>query len=206
MRPPPRLVALSPGDLEHGDAREFLARCERAVRCGLPGILLREPGLSERAYLDLGESLRELRARQPFWFALHDRAHLVRTLGADALHLSFRSLPPREARSVVGAEVALGLSTHAGDEAESWRGVDYLFHGPLHATPKAHGAVNPLGLEGLARSASRAHVPVLALGGVQPEDVGPLRARGLHGVAVRAGILGRTDPERALPPYLKGLT
>ena len=205
MKLPPRVVALSPGDLGPGATREFLARCERALAGGLPGLLLREPRLSERDYLALGEALGALRARWPFWFAVHDRAHLARALGADAVHLSFRSLPPREARVVVGDELALGLSTHAGDDPAGWSGADYLFHGPLHATPKPQGAPTPLGLEGLVRSAARAVVPVLALGGVRPEDVAPLRARGLHGVAVRAAILGSAAPERAARAFLEAL-
>jgi len=203
---PPRLVALSPGDLERGDTGRFVERLERALAAGLPGLLLREPGLSERAFLALGERLAALRARQSFWFALHDRAHLVRPLGAVALHLGFRSLPVREARLVVGPELALGLSTHANDDAEQWSGADYLFHGPLQATPKAGHAAEPLGLETLVASAARARVPVLALGGVQPADAARLRARGLHGVAVRAGVLASDDPARATRAYLEALT
>lgn len=201
----PRLIALSPGDLERADGRLFLERVERALAGGLPGLLLREPGLSDRASLALGEALLALRARLSFWFAVHDRAHLARALGADALHLSFRSLAPREARRAAGEALRLGLSTHAGDDPAGWQGCDYLFHGPLHATPKPHAAPAPLGLEGLVQSAARARVPVLALGGVRPRDAGGLRARGLHGVAVRSGILQADDPEGAVRSYLEAL-
>lgn len=202
MKLPPRLLALSPGDLVPGRVGEFLARFERALGAGLSGLLLREPGLADRAYLALGERLGALRAQQPFWLGVHDRAHLVRALGADGLHLSFRSLPPSEARRVVGAELALGLSTHAADDPAAWSGADYLFHGPLHPTPKESGRLPPVGLEGLQRAQQAARAPVLALGGVRPEDVAALRARGLHGVAVRAGILQAPDPAQATRDYL----
>jgi len=202
MKLPPRLLALSPGDLVPGREGDFVACVERALAAGLPGLLLREPALAERAFLALGERLGALRARQPFWFGVHDRAHLVRALGADGLHLSFRSLPLREARGVVGDGFALGLSTHAGDDPSGWSGADYLFHGPLHATPSKLGKLAPVGLEGLQRAQQASAAPVLALGGVRPEDVAPLRARGLHGAAVRAGILQASDPALATRAYL----
>jgi len=206
MKGPPRLVALSPGDLEHGGTRPFLERVAAALEVGLPGVLLREPGLNERAFLALATTLATLRTSRSFWFAVHDRAHFVRSVGADGLHLSFRSLPVREARQVVGPDVALGLSTHAADDARSWDGADYLFHGPLHETPSKVGRLAPLGLEGLARVLARTSLPVLALGGVGPADCAPLRACGLYGAAVRAGLLGAADPVQATRAYLEGLT
>jgi thiamine-phosphate pyrophosphorylase len=202
---PPRLVALSPGTLERGGRTEFLAALGAALDAGLPGLLLREPGLTDRALLALGAELGALRARRPFWFALHDRAHLVAALGAEALHLSFRSLAPREARRALAPEVALGLSTHAADARAGWRGVDYLFHGPLHATPSKAARLAPIGFDGLAAAVAEAPAPLLALGGVRPEDVRRLRALGAHGVAVLSGILGAPDPARAAAAYLEEL-
>jgi thiamine-phosphate pyrophosphorylase len=204
-RLPPRLIALSPGTLERGGTERLLAALEEALAHGLAGFLLREPGLSDRALVALGERVVALRARTPFWFALHDRAHLVAAFGADALHLSFRSLGVADARACVGEDIALGLSTHAGDERAAWRGADYLFHGPLHATPSKAGHVAPVGFEGLARAAAEAEAPLLALGGVRPEDAARARACGAHGVAVLAGILTAAEPGAATAAYLAAL-
>ena len=201
----PRLVALSPGTLERDGTRAFLGALEAALAAGLPGLLLREPGLTERAYLELGQRVCELRAQSPFWFAVHDRAHLVAELDADALHLSFRSLPPREARSVLAPEVALGLSTHAADARAPWREVDYRFHGPLHATPSKAGRLEPLGFEGLARALPESPAPLLALGGVRPADAARVLTLGAHGVAVLGGILPTADPAAATRAYLEAL-
>jgi thiamine-phosphate diphosphorylase len=202
---PPRLVALSPGTLERGGRAGFLAALAAALDAGLPGLLLREPGLSDRALLALGAEVGALRARSPFWFALHDRAHLVAALDAQALHLSFRSLAPPAARAALAPGVTLGLSTHADDERAGWRGVDYLFHGPLHATPSKAGRLAPVGFEGLAAAVADTPAPLLALGGVRPEDVARVRALGAHGVAVLSGILGAAEPARATAAYLAEL-
>lgn len=204
-RAPPRLVALSPGTLERGGRAGFLSALVAALEAGLPGLLLREPGLSDRALLALGLEVGALRARVPFWFALHDRAHLVAALDAAALHLSFRSLTPSAARTALAAEVTLGLSTHALDARADWRGADYLFHGPLHATPSKVGRLAPVGFDGLAQAVADAPVPLLALGGVRAEDVARVRTSGAHGVAVLSGILCAADPARATAAYLAEL-
>ncbi len=207
MAPLPRLIALSPGDLAAEDAQaRLLAPLERALEAGLPGLLLRETRLGDRAYLMLGRALDALRTRFPaLWFGVHDRAHLAHELGADGLHLSFRSLRPHELRAWLAPGIALGLSTHAGDDPEDWRGADYLFHGPLHATPSKAGRLAPLGFEGLARARAAASCPLLALGGVQPEDLGELLRLGVHGAAVLSGVLGAPDPGRATRAYLAAL-
>lgn len=206
MAPLPRLLALTPGDLDAASAAQFVARLEPALAAGLPGVLLREPLLDEHTYLALGRMLAAQRARFPgLWLGLHDRAHLARALAADALHLSFRSLRPGELRAWLGPEIALGLSTHATDDPRSWGDADYLFHGPLHATPSKAGRLAPLGFEGLARAARAASCPVLALGGVQPTDLARLRREGLHGAAVLAGVFGSSDPARATRAYLEAL-
>jgi len=201
----PRLVALSPGGLAPGDLLGFLARVERALRAGLPGLLLREPALSDRETLRFGRALATLRSETRPWLALHDRAHLAAELDFDAVHLSFRSLPAAELRPWLDARIAVGLSTHAGDEPASWQGADYVFHGPLRATPAKPRPVEPVGLDGLARACARAACPVLALGGVTPADVPQLLVRGVHGVATLSGLLGAEDPERATQAWLEAL-
>jgi thiamine-phosphate pyrophosphorylase len=190
-------VALSPGDLTTAAAARFPAAAARAVAAGLPGVLLREPGLDDRAWLALFEAVRAATdGAGGVWLAAHDRVHLARAAGADAVHLGFRSLLPGDARTATGG-LPLGLSTHAGDEPADWEGADYLFHGPVHATPKAHGPVAPIGFEGLARATRSTVRPILALGGLGPADVAPALAAGAHGVAVLRGVFGASDPAAA---------
>ena len=201
----PRLIGLSSGDLTPAGAPRFLAALERALDAGLPGLLVREPALSERAFLELCALVRARGEARGLWLAVHDRAHLARALACQAVHLGFRSLAPEVLRPWLGSAVLLGLSTHAQDETASWRGADYLFHGPIFETPSKEGLLEPIGVEGLARACARSRVPTYALGGVRPADVAELCAAGAHGVAVLSGVLGASDPGRATAAYLEAL-
>jgi thiamine-phosphate pyrophosphorylase len=201
---PPRLVALSPGDLAERDVPRFLRAVESALEAGLRGILLREPGLEDRPLL---AAARALRASLPAdaYFVLHDRVHLVEAAGAHAVHLGFRSLAPGVARELVADEIALGFSAHAGDAQDAWAGADYLFFGPVLDTPSKRGLQAPVGFDGLRRAVERAQLPVWAIGGLRPEHAAPALAHGAAGIAVLGGILRSADVPAALHAYARAL-
>ena len=194
----PPLLALTPGDLGERDAVALLGRVERAVAGGLEALVLRERLLSERAFLELGVRLRGIVRI----LIVHDRVHLAAQLGADALQLGFRSLPP----SAVGRALPIGFSAHAQDTAEVRAGADFLLLGPVLRTPSKEGVLEPLGFEGLAAQCARETRPIWALGGLKPEHVPQVRASGARGLAVLSGVLGAADPERAARAYLDAWT
>ncbi len=205
MRLPPRIVALSPGTLTERSAERFPGRVAAALEGGLLGVLLREPELADRPLLELARALARLRARHPgAWLGVHDRGHLALLAGADGLHLGWRSLPP-ERIPEAWRVLAVGLSAHAGDAPERWRGADYIFYGPVRATPSKAGLLEPTGMDGLANACARAAVPLLALGGISAADIPEALASGAYGVATLGGILGAADPREAARGFTRAL-
>jgi len=202
---PPQLLALSPGNLRGNQTVGFLSSLGAALKVGLPGLLLREPGLSDRELLALGARLQEL--APGLWLGVHDRLHLASALGAQGAHLGFRSLPPGVAQEHFGAQLAIGLSTHGEDPPSRWDGSDYLFHSPVFATPsKPPGCVGyreALGFAGLQKAVESSSVPIWALGGLHPEHVPGCLAAGARGVAVLSGIWSSSNPAEATALYLK---
>jgi len=200
---PPQLLALSPGDLSGSQTARFLSRFGAAFEAGLPGLLLREPGLSDRELLRLGERLQE--QAPGLWLGVHDRLHLAAALGAQGAHLGFRSLPPEVAQQHFGAQLTIGLSTHAEDTPARWAACDYRFHSPVLATSSkplgSAGYREPLGFGGLQRAVESSSTPIWALGGLQPEHVPACLAAGARGVAVLSGIWSSPDPGAASALY-----
>jgi thiamine-phosphate pyrophosphorylase len=208
VRLPPGLLAITPGTLDARGARGFAGSIERAASAGLSGVLVREPGLSDRDTLALARRLREVLDRAsshtaPAWLALHDRLHLAAACGADGVHLGYRSLPVAEARAILPRGLSLGFSAHAHDDPAAWDAADYLFFGPVLDTPSKEGLVEPTGFEGLTQAVERAgQKPVLALGGLQPKHAARVRETGAAGLAVLRGVLGAEDPAGATRDYL----
>jgi len=205
-RLPPPLLALSPGDLDELRAfGDFLARVDAALAAGLRGILLRELELDDAVHLRLASELRARLDRLEAgagWLGVHDRVHVALAAGADAIHLGFRSLASERVASITADKLAIGLSTHAFDDPCDWSGADYIFHGPVRATPSKNELVVAIGTEGLERAVLQTDCPIWALGGVRPEDVRGVMASGARGVAALSGILGCTDPGGATRAYL----
>jgi len=200
---PPPLVALTPGDLSESGAAgrtRFLDALARATEAGWRGLLVREPGLHDRALVELVADIRR-RIPDEGWLGLHDRVHLAEACGVQAVHLGFRSLAPAEARRVLPEGVALGFSAHAGDDVAVWSACDYLFLGPVLETPSKRGWKEPLGFERLAVAVERSPAPVWAIGGVKPEHVRACLEVGCAGAAVRAGLFEARDPGRAAREY-----
>lgn len=199
---PPRLIALSPGTLSPARVDAFADAAARAVAAGLRGVLLREPGLEDGAVLALARRLAALLRPATGWLAVHDRVHLAAAAGAQAAHVGFRSLPLAEARIVLGEDLALGFSSHAGDEPAAWRGADYLFFGPVFDTPSKRGVVEPTGTAPLRGRVAATELPVIAIGGLVPEHAGEVLATGAAGMAVLGGVFGASDPAVATRAYL----
>ncbi len=192
-RLPPRIVALTPGDLEPLARRDFAACASVALGAGLPGLILREPELCDRDFLELAREL-SLRCRAAgAWFCVHDRAHLAIEVGADALHLGFRSLPLAAARRILPDSMALGISTHAGDGADEFAGSDYRLHGPVFDTPSKRGLKAAIGLEGIERAVRDSPIPLVAIGGLEAQHLSALRALGAHGACARAAFFPKDD-------------
>lgn len=203
MRRPPALIAFTPGDVAETDRARLLGIVRACRAAGLRGLVLREPRLSDRALLEIALGLRDVFADG--WLCVHDRVHLAAAAGADAAHLGWKSLPPAVARGVLPPEIAVGFSSHAGDDPALFEACDYLVFGPVRDTPSKRGLREPTGFDGLARAAARSGRPVWALGGLRPEDVGEALASGAAGVAVLSGIVSAADPGAACARYLDAL-
>ncbi|MGH7642275.1 MAG: thiamine phosphate synthase [Candidatus Dormibacteria bacterium] len=130
-------------------------------------------------------------------FLVDDHVELALAVDADGVHLGQSDLDPVEARRLVGSELLVGLSTHSKDQVlkAASQSVDYLSAGPVHATPTKPGRP-AVGLEYVQVAASRALVPVVAIGGLGLGGVGPAIAAGADMVGVVRAICQAKEPER----------
>jgi thiamine-phosphate pyrophosphorylase len=179
------------------DAREILLRkITAAAAAEVDWIQLREKDLSGEDYASLTREALDQVAKSPIKRAhrtrilVNDRLDVALAERAGGVHLGESSLPVAEARRLAdardrGADFLIGVSCHslAGAKTAESGGADYIFFGPVFATPSkaAYGA--PQGLAHLAvvcRSVSR---PVLAIGGITLENAGSCFSAGASGIA-----------------------
>ena len=178
------------------DLEDVLAR---ALDGGVRSIQLREKDRDTVEVCRLGERLLARTRAAGAALIVNDRVDVAMALGADGVHLTRKSLPPNEARALVGPEVLLGVSCHSlGDVEEAVDGgVDFLVLGPIYATPSKAPYGPPLTPEIVRRARAFCPLPILAIGGIGPKGVPEVMAAGADGVAAISAVLAAPDPTLA---------
>jgi thiamine-phosphate diphosphorylase len=175
----------------------LLAAVRAAVGNGVDWIQVRDHRASARELFDLAREVVAIARDHHVRVALNDRLDVALAVGADAVQLGARSLPIDVARRIapglaVGASVhAVASATRAEAEGAAWVTFGHVFPTSSHPDEPARG------LAELAAVIRAVRCPVLAVGGIAPENVGSVLARGAAGVAVISAILSAADPGRA---------
>jgi thiamine-phosphate pyrophosphorylase len=134
---------------------------------------------------------------------INDRADVAAAAGADGVHVGQRDLPAHAARMVVGSDRIIGLSTHTLAELDAAIAAqpDYIAVGPMHATAlKPEYGVS--GVEYLRTARARTVLPLVAIGGIGPDNARALMSAGASCVAVCTAIIGAADPRHVAAELL----
>lgn len=182
---------------------------DAAFAGGVDVLQLRDKHAEALALLAAARGLRAIADRHGALFAVNDRPDVALAAGADICHLGQGDLPQRWARSVVGAGMLLGRSTHSFSQAqaavaEQW---DYLAVGPVYETATKPGRA-ATGLA-LVRAVAdlRPPQPWFAIGGIDRTTIASVTAEGGNRVVVVRAITEAPDPAdaarslRALLPH-----
>ena len=171
--------------------------------CASVALHIRGARTTGRRLTRLARILCERAASSGVLLLVNDRVDVALAVGAEGVHLGSRSLPPVEARRLLGVSRLLGLSVHSVSEAAEAAdsGVDYLFVGPIFETP-SHAEAVAKGPELMGLVASRIDLPLVGIGGVTPERAVAVLRSGGHGVAAIRGIWDAPSPPDAIKAYL----
>jgi thiamine-phosphate pyrophosphorylase len=147
----------------------------------------------------MGERLLSLTRQAGAVLMVNDRVDVAMALGADGVHLTRKSLPPKEARALVGPGMLLGVSCHSlPDVREAAEGgVDFVVLGPIYATPSKTPYGSPLTPAILPQARAACDLPILAIGGIKARQVPEVVHAGADGVAVISAVLAAPDPGAA---------
>jgi thiamine-phosphate pyrophosphorylase len=193
------LASVSDGERSDDRFGTLLRRIAAASAAGVDWIQIREINLSAKETSSLTrEALAQTnRANQrdgvTTRIIVNDRLDIAFSERASGVHLGERSLPGREVREWLDAQAdravrgnfLVGVSCHSLESAESaaQSGADYIFFGPVFATPSKAAFGAPQGLTLLAEICRSVDIPVLAIGGIVPENAAACFAAGAAGIA-----------------------
>jgi len=170
----------------------------KAVAGGVSVVQLREKECSSREYLELALSIKKI-LPPGIPLIINDRLDVALAAGASGVHLGQNDLPAEAARKHLGPEAIIGLSVENPDQLQKALNlpVDYLAISPIFPTPTKTDTGPAWGLEGLARARQLTSRPLVAIGGLNENNVSEVIRAGADGVAVVSAICAAPDPEQA---------
>ena len=189
-------------------AGELIDRVAAAIRGGAAVIQYRDKSSDHNDRQQQAAALALLCREHAIPLIINDDVALAAAVGADGVHLGKSDGSVQVARAALGANAIIGVSCYnvleRAVEAVS-EGADYVAFGrffPSQSKPDAIAA----GPELLARARQCLRVPVVAIGGITPENGQPLIKAGAHLLAAIHGVFGQADTEAAARRYAELFT
>lgn len=178
---------------------------EEAVKGGVSVIQLRLKKTSTKKFYQLAASLSPLLQSAQVPFIINDRVDIALACDASGVHLGQDDLPLAVARRILGPSKIIGISVNNQDEARQAEkeGADYLGVGPIFPSLSKKNLRSLLGIEGLKKIRHQTSLPILAIGGITPENINGVLQAGADGVAVISSILGAADIKAQVKKFIK---
>jgi len=195
-----------------GDPRRYEEIAGLCVRRAVRMLQLREKNLSDRPLLKLAQRLAKITRGSDTAFFVNDRVDIALLSRADGVHLGQEDLEIATARQLAGclpseSPLRIGLSTHSPEEARLAMQCkpDYIGFGPIWDTITKVRPDPVTGLAPLRQTLSNALCPVVAIGGIFPENLDEVLDAGARNVALVRYLMEHSNPDRAIVDLQKRL-
>ena len=191
---------------------EILMEIREVVDSGVDWVQLRIKS-SEMPFFQIAERAREI--CQDITFIINDKVDIAKQIDADGVHLGKDDMPVDKARQILGNDKIIGGT--ANDLADclnlQLKGADYIGLGPYRFTKTKKKLSPVLGIEGYQKIVPKEekygwqlnsmNLPVLAIGGIQLEDIDDLMNKtGVHGIAL-SGLIYTAEDKKEMVSKIK---
>ena len=174
----------------------FYEQVESALKGGVTCVQLREKDLSEEDFLEEALAIRALCHDYGVPFLINDNVELAIRCGADGVHVGQKDMEAGHVRSLVGDEMMIGVSAQTVEQAVRAQeaGADYLGVGAVFSTSTKADAMD-VSYETLRKICESVSIPVVAIGGINQNNMMELSGSGICGVALVSAIFASKDIE-----------
>jgi thiamine-phosphate pyrophosphorylase len=166
-------------------SNDHLLVAREACRGGARVIQYRDKDAGPARRLEVARQIRQITRESGTLFIVNDQIDIAMLSEADGVHLGQEDVSINDARSLIPAGMIIGVSCSSLEQARAAerQGADYLGIGAVFATPvKAEYSV--VGLELLRRAAAEISIPLVAIGGINLDNMAAVKAAGVRNVAM----------------------
>lgn len=175
---------------------EFESKIRSAVEGGCTMVQLREKNVNSYLIYQRALSIKKITDEYHIPLIINDRLDIMLAVGADGVHLGQQDIPVKIARKLIGKDKIIGVSAHCPEEADKAEqdGADYLGVGAIFPTEtKKDIIITPVNV--LREIKETVSVPVVAIGGINQNNINTLKGSHVDGVAVISAIMKSKDPK-----------
>ncbi len=178
------------------DGKTLYEQVEAALRGGVTCVQLREKELSNEEFLKEAIEIKALCAKYNVPLFINDNVDVAIKCKADGIHVGQDDMLACDVRSIIGNGVMIGVSVHTVEEAlEAVKnGADCLGVGAMFSTSTKADA-DVLSMQTLYDICHNVDIPVVAIGGLNKENIPELKGSGVDGVALVSAIFAAEDIE-----------
>jgi thiamine-phosphate pyrophosphorylase len=178
--------------------RSHVEVASQVIRGGVKVIQLRDEEHNKKELLSIAQGLKALCVEHDVLFIMNNYLDIALAVDADGLHVGQDDLPVNIARRLLPIDKILGCSVRTVDKAAiaQSEGADYIAVGAIYPSPSKEIAevVGPERLEQIRRSVT---VPLVAIGGINKDNVSEVLTAGADSVAVISAVVGAENVEEA---------
>ncbi len=190
-------------DCANLDTDTLLERTERILKAGISMLQYRDKSGDRRKRAYEARALARLCREHGCPFLINDDITLAKNLPGDGVHLGADDGGCRLARQALGADAIIGLSCYndlALAICAEQEGADYVAFGAFYQTRTKPGATRAAP-EIISEAKHSLSIPVIAIGGLTPENCQPLLSRGADMLAVARSLYQSTDPHAVVGDF-----
>ena len=179
--------------------RDPIDIAQAALRGGARMLQLRDKDRDKGESIPLAESLQKLCQEAKASLIINDHADVAAIVGSAGIHVGQTDLPVSEARKVLTHSQVVGRSNHEIEELPESEemGADHVAFGPIYPTGTKDVGYDPQGIARLLLAREASKTPLVAIGGINSENVVPVIEAGADAICVTAAVGAARDPEAA---------
>jgi thiamine-phosphate pyrophosphorylase len=184
--------------------RNIIEITEQVLAGGVKLVQLRDKNSGKKELLELSLALKKLCSDNDALLIINDHLDIALASNADGLHVGQADLPVKEARSLMPIDKLIGCSVTSIEEARKARddGADYLGCGAIYATSTKPDCL-VVGLDALREIKKAVDLPLVAIGGINIDNLPDIFAAGADAAAVISAVALARSPEAAAREMLE---
>lgn len=191
-------------DSHHLNGRKLEDVVEDVLRGGATFLQLREKDMSHDELVKEAVIIKKIADRYNVPFVIDDDIYAAKETDADGVHIGQSDADYQTARKLLGPDKIIGMtapSVELAKKAEAM-GADYIGAGAVFNTSTKKDT-HPLSTDTLKEIADSVSIPVVAIGGINKDNINELRGTDIDGVAVVSALFAVDNPYDAAGELLE---